>query len=170
MCIVPNAVMYRMLSKALWESVRAQGLAQKNAQAGIQASVGFQVSISEVPGGNLFFFSPCLPPPLYLPGTSPPSTNSCFPLRQGSLSLIVNQTNSRFRPTVHAGICPSLNHYNSSNTYTYIWLDRRSIRSNRRYREYRRRSHAFVDNGNSTSSRISPASRACSRVCIPSDQ
>lgn len=63
-----------------------------------------------------------------MPSTSPPSINSCFPPRQGSLSLIVNQTNSRSRPTVvHAGTCPSLNRYNSSNT----WLDRRSIRSNR---------------------------------------
>jgi len=54
-CIVPSAVVYRMLLKALWESVRAQSFAQKNAQVGIQASVGFQVSISGVPGGNLFF-------------------------------------------------------------------------------------------------------------------
>lgn len=116
-----------------------------------------------------FFFSSCLPPPLCLPSTSSlPSTNSCFPLRQGSLSLIVNQTNSRFRPTVHEGTCPSLNHYNSSNTHTCIWLDRRSIRSNRRYREYRQRSpHTFVDNGNSTSSRIPTASRACSPSLHP---
>lgn len=145
-----------MLPKALWESVRAQGSAQKNAQAGIQAGVGFQVSISEVPGGNLFF-SPCLPLSLRLPGTSPPSTNSCFPPRQGSLSLIVNQTNSRSRPTVvYAGTCPSLNRYNSSNT----WLDRWSIRSNR-HREYRGDDAACIVG-------IVNSRPNASRACIPS--
>lgn len=64
---MPSAVVYRMLPKALWESVRAQGSAQKNAQAGIQAGVGFQVSTSGVPGGNLFFFLPSCPYPSACP-------------------------------------------------------------------------------------------------------
>lgn len=106
--IVPSTVVYRMLPR-LWEWVRAEGIAQKNAQAGIQAGIGFQVSISWVPGGNLFF-SPC-PVLLHLRPTA------VSLLGKGRSPLL--STRRRAVLSSHRrrrGTCPSLNRYNSSNT------------------------------------------------------
>lgn len=92
----------------LWEWMRAEGIVQKNAQAGIQAGIGFQVSISWVPGGNLFFSS-C---PVLLH------------LRPTAVSLLARVALPYCQPdgepfSPHRrrrGTCPSLNRYNSSNT------------------------------------------------------
>lgn len=92
-----NAVVCRMLPW-LWEWVRAEGIAQKNAQAGIQAGISFQVyiSISWIPGGNLFF-SPC-PVLLHLRPTA------VSLLGKGRSPLLsTRRRESGSRPTVVAG-------------------------------------------------------------------